>query len=107
MNGKLYLVTGATGLLGGNILRELTARGERVRALALPDDPALADMPRGVEVAEGDLLDGAALDRFFSAPEDARLVVLHAAGIVTMDPRPCEKVRAVNVDGTRNIVEQS
>lgn len=32
--------------------------------------------------------------------------MIHAAGIVTMDPKPNEKVRAVNVDGTRNIVDK-
>lgn len=106
MNNKLYLLTGATGLLGGNIVRELVARGQRVRALVLPHDAAIADMPQEVEIIEGDLLDDDALDRFFSAVENTELIVIHAAGIVTVDPNPNEKVRAVNVDGTRNIVEK-
>ncbi len=90
--------------MGGNILKELTERGERVRALALPNDAAIAGMPHGVEVTEGDLLDSAALDRFFSVPESTEIIVIHAASIVTMDPKPNEKVRAINVDGTRNII---
>lgn len=106
MDNKLYLLTGATGLLGGNILRTLIARGERVRALVLSHDAATADIPHGVEIIEGDLLDDGDLDRFFSVPENAELIVIHAAGIVTMDPKPNEKVRAVNVDGTRNIVRK-
>jgi dihydroflavonol-4-reductase len=105
MDNRLYLLTGATGLLGGNILKELTERGERVRALILPKDPAIENIPQGVEITEGDLLDDGALDRFFSAPESAGIIVIHAASIVTMDPRPNEKVRAVNVDGTRNIIK--
>ncbi len=105
MDDKLYLLTGAAGLLGGNILRQLITGGERVRALVLPNDPAIKSMPKGVEITEGDLLDDGALERFFTAPENTDLVVIHAAGIVTMDPRPNEKVRAVNVDGTRNIVD--
>ncbi|SMC47136.1 NAD-dependent epimerase/dehydratase family protein [Papillibacter cinnamivorans] len=106
MNGRLYLLTGATGLLGGNIVRELIARGERVRALALPKDTAISGIPHGVEVVEGGLLDVGALDRFFSVPETDELIVIHAAGIVTMDPEPSETVRAVNVDGTGNIIEK-
>jgi len=106
MDDKLYLLTGAAGLLGGNILRQLIAGGERVRALVLPNDPAIKSMPEGVEITEGDLLDAGALERFFAAPENTGLVVIHAAGIVTMDPRPNEKVRAVNVDGTWNIVDK-
>ena len=104
MEDQLYLLTGATGLLGGNILRELIARGKRVRALALPDDAAIAGMPHGVEIIGGDLLDDGALERFFSVPESAGIIVIHAASIVTIDPNPNEKVRAVNVDGTRNIL---
>ncbi|MGI6169996.1 MAG: NAD-dependent epimerase/dehydratase family protein [Christensenellales bacterium] len=104
MSDKLFLLTGATGLLGGNILRELTERGECVRALALPNDAAIADMPHEVEVIEGNLLDSAALERFFSAPESTEILVIHAASIVTLDPKPDEKVRAINVDGTRNII---
>lgn len=106
MNNKLYLLTGAAGLLGGNILRQLIAVGKRVRALVLPNDPAITNMPEGVEIVEGDLLDDDALERFFSAPVDKKLVVIHAASIVTVDPRPNGKVHAVNVDGTRNIVEK-
>ncbi|HWS28749.1 MAG TPA: NAD-dependent epimerase/dehydratase family protein [Clostridia bacterium] len=102
---QLFLITGATGLLGGNILRQLVESGERVRALTLPNDAAVADMPPGVEIVEGGLLDDGALEAFFSNPESAELTVLHVAGIVTMDPNPNEKVRAVNVDGTANIVK--
>lgn len=106
MENKIYLLTGATGLLGGNIVRQLTGRGDRVRALVLPHDAALADLPAQVEVVEGDLLDTAALDRFFSLPDDTDAIVIHAASIVTLDPNPNETVRAVNVDGTRNIIER-
>lgn len=106
MNETLYLLTGGAGLLGGNILRLLLARGNRVRTLVLPGDPALRAMPREVEIIEGDLLDAAALDRFFTVPDQMKLIVIHAAGIVTMDPRPNETVRLVNVEGTRAIVAQ-
>ncbi len=107
MDSRLYLLTGATGLLGGNILRELVARGERVRVLVLPHDSAIANLPPGVEVVEGDLLDDSALERFFTNPGNHKIMVIHAASIVTLDPDPNEKVRAVNVDGTRKIIAQS
>ena len=102
----LYLLTGGAGLLGGNILRQLLARGFRVRTLVLPGDPALSAMPQGVEIIQGDLLDDTALERFFTVPDQTELIVIHAAGIVTMDPRPNETVRLVNVEGTRAMVTQ-
>ena len=49
------LVTGATGNVGRNVVAELVERGAGVRALVR--DPAKADLPAGVDVVQGDLLD--------------------------------------------------
>jgi len=106
MNNKLFLVTGATGLLGGNIVIDLLSKGEKVRVLAMPDDPAIADMPHNVKVVEGDLLNEEALDQFFSTPGKRDIIVIHTASIVTMDPKPNKKVYAVNVEGTKNIINK-
>ncbi|MEJ2858934.1 MULTISPECIES: NAD(P)H-binding protein [unclassified Saccharothrix] len=48
----MILVAGATGVVGREVVRQLVARGEKVRALVRRRDPALGD---GVEVAVGDL----------------------------------------------------
>ena len=63
MINKLYLVTGAAGFLGSNVCRQLLERGEKVRALALPNDPAIKYIPKEVEVIEGDLCNLDSLDR--------------------------------------------
>lgn len=102
----MVLLTGATGLLGGNLIRILSGRGERVRVLVLTKDPAIASLLDNIEVITGDLLDDGALDRFFAVAEDAPVTVIRAAGIVTMDPKPNRMVHAVNVDGTRAIVDR-
>ncbi|AXE89954.1 NAD(P)H-binding protein [Streptomyces sp. Go-475] len=47
------LVAGATGTVGRQVVAELLARGHEVRALTR--DAAKADLPAGVEIAEGDL----------------------------------------------------
>ena len=49
------LVTGATGRVGSQVVRQLVQRGASVRVLLR--DPAKADFPAGVEVVKGDLLD--------------------------------------------------
>jgi uncharacterized protein YbjT (DUF2867 family) len=49
------LVTGATGNIGRHVIHQLIARGASVRALVR--DPAKADFPTGVDVAQGELLD--------------------------------------------------
>lgn len=38
MNNRIYLLTGAAGLLGSNVSRQLIDRGEQVRALVLNGD---------------------------------------------------------------------
>lgn len=53
------LVTGATGTVGRQVVEQLVKHGADVRALAR--DPAKANLPAGVHVVQGDLLDVDAL----------------------------------------------
>ena len=59
----LVLVTGATGLLGANLVRRLLADGHAVRTLVLPGDPARALVGLDVERVVGDLRDADAVAR--------------------------------------------
>ena len=58
------LVTGATGAVGRRVVEQLVKRGADVRALVR--DPAKADFPADVAVAQGELLDVDALRNAFS-----------------------------------------
>jgi uncharacterized protein YbjT (DUF2867 family) len=58
-NGRMELVTGATGYVGGRLVERLRAEGRPVRALTR--DPARLAAPLDVEVATGDLLSGAGI----------------------------------------------
>jgi len=49
------LVTGATGTVGRQVIEQLVKRGADIRALVR--DPAKANLPAGVSVVQGDLLD--------------------------------------------------
>ncbi|WP_328711196.1 NAD-dependent epimerase/dehydratase family protein [Nocardia salmonicida] len=92
------LVTGATGFVGGAIVRGLVARGVPVRAMVR--DAAAA--PEGVEVAVADLGDSDALAR---AVTGVRAVV-HAAALLGEFGRPAEYF-AVNVAGTDRLVREA
>ena len=100
----LYLVTGAAGHLGSAVVRALRERGEAVRALVLPGDPAASRLPSGTAVKVGNVLDIDSLKPFFDAPQDTALHVLHCAGIVSTAAKPPPLLHAVNVEGTRNLV---
>lgn len=96
----MHLVTGATGLVGNNLVRLLLARGERVRVLvrASSDLRPLAGLD--VDIVRGDVTDA---DSVRAACRDAR-VVLHAAGHVHIGWSQGDAAERVNVEGTRNIV---
>lgn len=57
------LITGATGNVGRQVVRQLIDRGADVRALVR--DPAKANFPASVNVVQGDLLDVASLRRAY------------------------------------------
>lgn len=60
----MILVTGATGNVGGQVVRQLHAAGESVRALART--PGKGAFPEGVEEVVGDLADPASLEGAFN-----------------------------------------
>ncbi len=106
MKEKIYLVTGAAGLLGNNIVKQLTERGDKVRALGLPNDQAAEYLPEETEMIYGDITDRESLEQFFDGMEEKEAIVIHCAAIVTLETEYQEKVFDVNVNGTKKIVSQ-
>ncbi len=100
----LYLLTGAAGFLGSNICSQLLERGDSVRAFVLKGDPAVKYIPEGVEIFEGNLCSAEDCSRFFDTEEDVETVCIHCASMVTVNPDYNEKLIAVNVGGTENII---
>ena len=96
-----YIVTGATGFLGGAVVRELISRGRSVTALALPEDPLLPLLPEGAFVRFGDVTDRASLIPAFEGAEGCR--VIHCAGMVSVAAGQGEALGRINVQGTDNI----
>jgi dihydroflavonol-4-reductase len=94
-----YLVTGATGLLGNNIVRELLARGEAVRVLARDASDPRPLAGQAVERARGDVRDKAAVERACEGID----VILHCAGHVHIGWTQMDLARAINVEGTRHV----
>ncbi|MEA4895874.1 MAG: NAD-dependent epimerase/dehydratase family protein [Oscillospiraceae bacterium] len=102
--GILYLVTGATGHLGNTIIQKLISKGERVRALVLPEDRLLEALPSGPDICFGDVSDIGTLGSFFEAGGDD-LIVIHCAAIVTITTGQRQRTYSINVGGTKNVVD--
>ena len=94
------LVTGASGVVGANLVRELLAQRWDVRALVRRGPPrrALGGLP--IELAEGDVLDPASLDAA-SAGVD---VVFHCAARFSYGSVNQLELERVAIDGTRNMI---
>ena len=94
------LVTGATGFIGGNLVRQLRNRGYEVRALVRPDSNTLNIDGTGIESVKGDVLDRDSVARAVTGCE----VVFHCAAAYAFWSRDPRSVYQTNVDGTANVL---
>jgi dihydroflavonol-4-reductase len=95
----MIVVTGAAGHIGANLVRALAAQGRPVRALVHLDRQALEGLD--IEVVSGDIRDPESLLKAFKGAE----VVYHLAARISISGDPWSLLEAVNVIGTRNVVE--
>jgi len=95
----MIVVTGAAGHAGANLVRALAAEGRPVRAIVHLDRRALEGLD--IEVASADILDPASLRRAFKGAE----VVYHLAARIAIANEPWSLLEAINIVGTRNVVE--
>ena len=76
---SMILLTGATGYVGGRLLRVLEKQGYRVRTLARRPEVLRQKAEASTEVVAGDLLDRASLDTALRGV-DAAYYLVHSMG---------------------------
>lgn len=94
------LVTGATGYIGGHVAAELLRRGYRVRALVRDKTDPGHLLTLGAEVARGNLLDAAAVERAVTGCD----AVFHLAADFRLWAPDEQVIYRTNVDGTRQVL---
>jgi nucleoside-diphosphate-sugar epimerase len=98
----MILVTGGTGFLGSHLLQQLVGRGKEVRCIyrktILKNVPL--ETAKYVDWQEADLLDVVSLEEVMKGVD----MVCHCAGLVSFDPADRQRIHAVNVTGTANVV---
>jgi farnesol dehydrogenase len=95
---KPVLVTGATGLIGGNVCRILTGQGRPVRALVRA--PAEAG-ELGAELATGDITDADSV----RAAVDGCAAVVHAAAVLGGTGQDMDTFRRTNAAGAATVFD--
>jgi dihydroflavonol-4-reductase len=98
---QTVLVTGATGLAGANVCKQLIERGDHVRALARETAETAPLKELGVEVVSGDVSDADAVLRAARGSDSA----IHCAALLGGASQNMADFEAVNVQGTKNVLD--
>lgn len=95
-----YFVTGATGFIGGELVKQLVSRGHQVVALVRSPERTTVLRALGVELHTGDITERETL----RAPMTAVDGVFHVAAWYRLGHRE-PRAERINVDGTRHVLE--
>ncbi|MFA5073069.1 MAG: complex I NDUFA9 subunit family protein [Nitrospirota bacterium] len=95
----MLLITGATGFVGRNLVRELQTQNQAMRLLVR--DPANVKLPatHAIEIIPGNILNTASLDRALNGVDR----VVHLVGII--QEASGATFRSIHVEGTRNLLD--
>lgn len=102
----ISLITGATGLAGRALSKQLINAGHNIRILVLKNDPlmasylALFDDTKAIEVCECDITNYDSIAQYFNGVN----CVYHVAALVSGD-HPRAIYNLVNVKGTQNVLD--
>jgi len=94
------MVTGATGFVGAAVARALIQTNWQVRALVRKDSDRRNLQRLPVDIVEGDLADGASLERALSGCE----ALFHVAADYRLGVLEPGQLYRTNVEGTRNVL---
>ena len=96
---KNILVTGGSGLLGNELIKQLLSQGEHVKAI-YHATPLQISHPN-LDIIQCDILDVAALEDIMEEITH----VYHSAALVSYSPKDKRRLIKINVEGTANIVD--
>jgi len=99
---SLALITGSSGHVGSNLIRELTKQNYKIRCIDFDGDHRAYE-GFDVEVIKGDITEKDSLVPIFKDVE----IVFHTAALINLDRRYRDQIRLVNVSGTENVCQAS
>ena len=104
---KIYIITGANGFLGNNIIRKLEQeKNSEIRAFVLKGESIKSLENLKCKIYYGDVTKKESLASVFENTEGKEVFVIHCAGIVYIKSKYNPLVYNVNVNGTKNIIDK-
>jgi len=99
----MIAITGANGLVGSFIAKKMMDEGLPIAAIIRPTSKLdlLDGYAAKITRREADVLDVPALTDSLHQVD----TVIHAAGMVSFNPRQTKRIFDVNVEGTKNVVD--
>ena len=97
---SIALITGSSGHVGSNLIRELSKQDYKIRCIDFDGDYRAYE-GFDVEVVKGDITNKDSLHSVFKNVD----IVFHTAALINLDRRYEKQIRQVNVEGTRNVCE--
>ncbi len=95
----IVALTGASGHIGSNLIRELLSLGHQVKVLLHKDNRAF----KGLEIAiiRGTLHEKESLVKLFKGSE----IVFHLAALISIGKNGISELTSTNVEGTKHVIE--
>ncbi len=104
---KIYIITGANGFLGNNIIRKLEQeKNSEIRAFVLKGESVKSLENLKCKIYYGDITKKETLASVFENTDGKEVFVIHCAGIVYIKSKYNPLVYNVNVNGTKNIIDK-
>lgn len=98
---RLYIITGAIGHLASTIIKYLKKEDCSIRGLIMPSEKANDE--ENLKYYKGDITKIDSLEEIFSDTDGYEVVVIHAAGLISIASEVSPLIYDVNVNGTKNV----
>lgn len=96
-----YFITGATGFIGGKLVKRLVSDGHQINALVRDPQKAKELQELGVHLFQGDIIDKKSLVEPMTGVDG----IFHVAAWYKVGVKDKSQAYKINVTGTRNVLE--
>lgn len=105
MDNKLFIVTGAAGFLGQNLLQQLSEKNFKIRALIMAHETAIIQKYPEFEFIVGDITNKESLTPLFKKDIGQEMILIHGASYISITQKNNHLLELINVEGSKNIID--